>query len=94
MVPGTYSGTTMQASIHWTMAIASMAGRSSGSRVLSVAGAFPRSFPAKTAAIRAYGSLAIHRIRVWHTRALENLAGPFRSVHPLALGWEGWSYVE
>jgi hypothetical protein len=30
--------------------------------------------------------LAIHGIRVWHTRALENLAGPFRSVHPLALG--------
>jgi hypothetical protein len=58
----------------------------SGSRVLSVAGAFPRSFPAKTVAIRACGSLAIHGIRVWHTRALENLAGPFRSVHPLALG--------
>ena len=58
----------------------------SGSRVLSVAGAFPRSFPAKTVAIRACGSLAIHGIRVWHTRALENLAGPFRSAHPLAWG--------
>jgi hypothetical protein len=37
----------LQAIILWIMAIASMAGRSLGSRVLSVAGAFPRSFPAK-----------------------------------------------
>ena len=28
----------------------------------------------------------MHFIRVWHTRALENFAGPSRSVHPLALG--------
>ena len=33
--------------------------------------------------------MAIHGIRVWHTRALENLAGPFRSVHPLAWGVDG-----
>ena len=31
----------------------------------------------------------MHLVRMWHTRALENFAGPSRSVHPLALGVEG-----
>ena len=32
----------------------------------------------------------MHLVRMWHTRALENFAGPFRSGHPLAWGWEGF----
>ena len=44
--------------------------------------------------IRTCGSLEVHLVRVWHTRALENFAGPFRSGHPLALGWEGRAHQE
>ena len=30
----------------------------------------------------------MHLVRMWHTRALENFAGPSRSGHPLVLGVE------
>ena len=52
-------------------------------------GSLPTKFSSETVAIRACGSLAMHLVRMWHTRALENFAGPSRSVHPLALGVEG-----